>query len=313
MSEALQQTAQVGAALAARWLGAERGVEARVAMTPAGAGSPPVLRMEAGGAATAVAVVPLYDVAGDATTLHRKAAWETRLSELGVAPCVVWTPPLAELPDDAGDHYAGRIAEAVGGLAAGERTEVAFPVELAVRRVGDDGAYLSALGGVQPHWARFTNQVLGEYRLDSTAIHRLPEEAAAVTQLIDLIVLVANGLRTVGQTATIPASDTWAVQRLDELPGPVVIAASPETNPAEGRPVRKAMRSGAREAAEALAAAERTGEAAARALVFVGVFRSMAEETASTALRGMDPLAYRGFDLVGLAADARFKPLFVKG
>lgn len=313
MSEALQQTARVGAALAARWLHTERGLETRVAMTPVGEGSPPVLRLEAGGAPTAVAVVPLYDVAGDAATLHRKAAWETRLSELGVAPCVVWTPPLAVLPDDAGDHYVGRIAEAVRGLAAGERTEVAFPVELAVRRVGDDGAYLSALGGLQPHWARFTNQVLGEYRLDSTAIHRLPEDAAAVTQLIDLIVLVANGLRTVGQTATIQAADTWPVQRLDELPRPVVIVAPPDTNPAEGRPVRKAMRAGARAAAEAFTAAGATVEGAMRALVFVGVFRSMAEETASTALRGMDPLAYRGFDLVGLAADGRFKALFAKG
>lgn len=308
MSEPELQAAQVGAALAAQWLHAERGVKTRASMTALREESPPVLRVEAGGRTFALAVVPLFEV-GDAETVRRKSAWEERLSELGVAPCVVWTPPLAEVPDDPGDHFAGRIAEAVGQLTAGERTEVAFPVELAVRRVGDDGAYLSAMGGLQPHWARFTNQVLGEYRLDSSAIHRLPEDADEVTKLIDLIVLVANGVRTVGQTATIDASDTWVVQRLEDLPGPVVIAAPPDTNPAEGRPVRKAMRAGARAAAEALPAVE----ADARGLLFLGAFRSMEEETASTALRGMDPSIYRGFDLVGLAADGRFKALFAKG
>ena len=63
-----------------------------------------------------------------------------------------------------------RVAEAAAALAGGERGEVGFPVTLELRRNGDEGTYMSVVGGLSPYWARFTNRVLGYYQLDSSAM-----------------------------------------------------------------------------------------------------------------------------------------------
>lgn len=320
MSGAEAEVSQVGAALFGQWLGDEFDVEVEASpMDPAADTQPALVQLSLARPAgpkieASVAVVPVYDPNADPTTLQRTAAWEERLTEVGVPPCVVWVPPLAEVPDDAGDQRVGAIAEAVAGLGESERGEVSFPVVLRVGRDGDEGSYLNALGGMSQHWARFTNQVMGQYRLDATAVHRLPDDPEETTKLIDLIVLIANGVREVGKSADIPAQDTWVVQRVPGLDGPLVLAASPQVQPSEGRAVRKAVRAGMRgvqEAFSTLGAARPAGTAEAlKAVVFVGMFRSIEEENVAIALKGMDPTIFGSMDLACVVADGRVKRLY---
>ena len=304
---------EVGVAQTLQWLQLERGVTAALERLEERDGVGVVrltLSDEAGAAREAVlAVIPLF--AADAEVTQRGAALAQALSdEDGL---VLWTPPGAGVPEAGGEADAvTRIREAASALAVGQRGEVGFPVRLAVRKVGDEGSYLSVQGGVSPHGARFTNQVFGQFQLDSNAIHRLPEDADAVTQLVDFIVLVANGIRTAGKTSDVPAEDTWSLQRLPGLSGSRVIAAAEGSAPEQGTPVRKALRAGTRAALEAFASLD-DGEGAARTVrlvTYVGVFRSMAEETASIALRGLDPATFSQIDAACLVADGQLRVLF---
>lgn len=318
MTGATNEVAQVGAALFGQWLRDEFDFELDASTIDA-ASEPALVQLSLTRAAgpsvdASVAVVPVYDPEADPTTLQRKAAWEERLVELGVPPCVVWVPPLAELPDDAGDQRVAAIAEAVAGLGESERGEVSFPIVLRVARDGDEGSYLNALGGLSQHWARFTNQVMGQYRLDSSAIHRLPDDAEETTKLVDLIVLIANGVRDVGKSADVPAQDTWAVQRVPGLDAPLILAASPQLQPSEGRAVRKAVRAGMRGVQESFstlaASAPADPPAPLKAVVFVGMFRSIEEENVAIALKGMDPTTFGSMDLACIVADGRVKRLY---
>ena len=208
-------------------------------------------------------------------------------------------------PDDQATALQ-RIRDAAATLALGDRGEVGFPVTLGLRKTGDEGSYLSVQGGLSPHWARFTNQVFGQFQLDSTALHRLPEDPNTVTQLVDFLVLVANGIRTAGAATTAPADDTWSLQRLPGLAGARVVAAAPAATPEQGGPVRKALRAGTRTAITAL---DRS-PASVRIITYVGVFRAIQEETASIALRGLDPASFAHFDAACLVADAELRVLF---
>ena len=303
------EIAQVGAALFGQWLRDEFDVEVSAGAIETTT-ELTLARMTVAGADAVVALVPVYDPNADPPTLQRKAAWEERLVELGVPPCIVWVPPLAEVPDDPGDNRVGAIAEVVAGLGESERGEVAFPVVLRVGRDGDEGSYLNAMGGLSQQWARFTNQVMGQYRLDSAAIHRLPDDPQETTQLVDLIVLIANGVRKVGKSAEVPAQDTWVVQRVPGLEEPVVLAASPELKPNDGRAVRKAVRAGMRSVQEAFASTQIAARAPMKAVVFVGMFRSIEEENVALALKGMDPTIFGSMDLACVVADGRVKRLY---
>lgn len=322
MAGANAEVVQVGAALFGQWLRDEFDVEVDASpVDPAAdpASEPELVQLSLARPSgptidVSVAVIPVYDPNADPMTLQRTAAWEERLVEVGVPPCVVWVPPLAEVPDDAGDQRIGVIAEAIAGLGESERGEVSFPVVLRVARDGDEGSYLNALGGLSQHWARFTNQVIGQYRLDATAIHRLPDDPEETTKLVDLIVLIANGVRVVGKSADIPAEDTWVVQRVPGLDGPLVLAASPQLQPSEGRAVRKAVRAGMRGVQEAFStrSAARPGGTPEplKAVVFVGMFRSIEEENVALALKGMDPMTFGSMDLACVVADGRVKRLY---
>jgi hypothetical protein len=322
MAGAEAEVVQVGAALFRQWLRDEFDVAVEASSTDAAADTASGLALSQLSLArpsgpkmdASVAVIPVYDANADPTTLQSKAAWEERLVEVGVPPCVVWVPPLAEVPDDAGDQRVGAIAEAVAGLGQSERGEVSFPVVLRVARDGDEGSYLNAFGGLSQHWARFTNQVMGQYRLDAAALHRLPDDPEETTKLIDLIVLIANGVREVGKNADIPAQDTWVVQRVPGLDGPLVLAASPQLQPSEGRAVRKAVRAGMRGVQEAFSTQSAARPAGTpeplKAVVFVGMFRSIEEENVAIALKGMDPMVFGSLDLACVVADGRVKRLY---
>ncbi len=184
---------------------------------------------------------------------------------------LIWLPPRAALPADDVEQVASRVVAAAQALGDGERAEIGFPVKLGLRKVGEEGSYLSVAGGLSPHWARFTGQVVGQFQLDSSAIHRLSENPAEVTKLIDFIVLVANGIRAPGKMVEVDAEDTWVIERLPGLARPTLLVASPEATPDDGAAVRKALRAGTRRAADRVAATS----AVLTILAFVGIYRSM--------------------------------------
>ena len=261
-------------------------------------GESPIVRCAIGGVSAAAAIVELFSVDLDPETRQHKMALEQRLAEIGADPLVLWTPPLAPLPEDDADHLVSRLLEASAETEPGDRGELALPVQLGLRKTGAEGSYLSAQGGLAPHWARFTNQVRGQFQLDSHAVHRLPEDPDKVAQLIDFVVLVANGIRTPGKTVTVAAQDMWTFARLPDLPASVIVAASPQVAPDDGASVRKMLRAGIKTAGDRLASAD----AAFKILIFVGIFRSIKEEKAAVALRGMDPSVYTNFDFACLVA-----------
>lgn len=310
MPEAAAPFVDVGVAQTLAWLQSTHGVAGEVQRTEARGGiglarlalSDPSTGSETPTRKASLAVVPLF--ASDDETEARRVALEATLSD--VEGLVLWTPPGASLPDATDAGTMERIRAAASALGGGERGEVGFPVTLAVRKVDDEGSYLSVQGGMSPHWARFTNQVFGQFQLDSTALQRLPDDPAKVTQLVDFIVLVANGIRTAGASADVPAEDTWSLQRLQGLGGARVIAAAPASEPEAGTPVRKALRSGTRAGLRALTETD----SALRLVTYVGAFRAMAEETASIALRGLDPTSFATLDGAWLAADGEMRALF---
>ena len=259
-------------------------------------------RCEAEGRESAICVAPLYPLEADGETMRRKAALEERLHAYGARDLALWTPPHAALPDDA-DAAAARIAEAAAELSEGARGEAAFPIKLGVRKTGGDGSYMSVLGGLSQHWARFTGQVMGEYQLDSSALHRLPDDPERVTQLIDFLVLVANGLRKEGAATTVDSEDTWSIQRVPGLEEPIVLAAAPDAV-LDGRAVRKQLRRGLRESAAALPEDAEFG-----IQVLLGLVPQIETETATIALRGMDAGLVAPWSYMALAADARVRAL----
>ena len=290
-----------------QWL-AERG-------RSVGAGSPelidgpvPLVRLTADGRPFSMAVVPLFDVAADAETTRRRVDLEHQLSAVGSHSVALWVPPGAPIPIDDAAGVSERVAEAAANLEPGGRCEVGFPVTLELRRNGNEGTYMSVVGGLSPHWARFTNRVFGYYQLDSSPIHRLPEDQEKVTQLIDFTVLVANGVRQAGGRAEVAAEDAWSLQRLDGLTNPTVVTASPEEHLSDGALVRRTLRDGLKAAVAALDAGA-LAEGEGRAVAVVGVYRSVEDESASAALRGMDPGLFAGLDFACLLADGKLKPL----
>ena len=261
--------------------------------------------IQANGARGAIAACPLFDLSAlqaDGPTLARKVELEERLHAYGARDIVLWVPPGASLPDDP-DHAAGLVADAARELEVGERGEVTFKVDVVLRKTGADGSYMSVLGGLSQHWARFTNQVMGEYQLDSSNIHRLPEDEQKITQMVDFLVLVANGIRKDGVATTVKGEDTWRIQRLQGVEDPIVICAPP-TSVVDGRTVRRLMRRSLREAEQALGDAQ-----GFRIASLITLANSLDRELVTTAMRGIDPLLLAGWDYMPLLVDGQTRTL----
>ncbi len=306
MPESIHSFAEIGVAQTLDWLRRERGVPAELRELSSADGVGLARLALPDDRDATLAVVPLFTP--DEETDARCEALAHALPDAAAAldGLVLWTPPGAAIPAPDDQAALQRIREAAAGLAPGDRAEVGFPVTLGIRKAGDEGSYLSVQGGLSPHWARFTNQVVGQFQLDSTALHRLPRDPDKVTQLVDFLVLVANGIRSAGNTTTAPAEDTWSLQRLPGVAGPRVIAAAPAAEAEQGGPVRKTLRAGTRAAIAALG----RFPASVRLITYVGVFRAIQEETASIALRGLDPASFAHFDAACLVADAELRVLF---
>lgn len=232
---------------------------------------------------------------------------------VGPGSLLLWLPPGSVPPDD--DHarrgMVERIAEAAKGLAQGERTAVGLPIALDLRRVEDEGEIVQIVGGMATLWARFTGRVQGTYRLNSHALHRLPEARERLEALLDTIVARAETLGEAGERTSIETTDDWTLQRLgdDDGRGLALVAAPPSNEPNSGGQVRRELRRVLRESQVQLGGAA-LGDAY-RALVLVGAYAHERDENVSLALRGFDPTIYAGIDFIVLAVDGRLKPIYV--
>lgn len=219
---------------------------------------------------------------------------------------VLWIPAGAGLPTREPDasEFSDLVRRAAIRLGPGERSHVQLPIAIKIRKSSDAGGVISVTGGLNPHWARFTDRVRGTFDMDSTALHRLPESEEFLEALIDAIVERANAIE-VGETTAIDASDSWTLQRLEGDPGLEVVGLPPASATDMGMTVRRSFRHILRDEGPGL----RGSPADLKALVIVGHYPRVEQEGATTAMRGYDPASYSGIDFVCLACDGLIRPL----
>ncbi len=264
------------------------------------------LRASDGERSLSIHVAPLFDMDADQEWVRRRQAVAGQLESLTDASFALWVPPGADLPHGDRTDFLRRIVGTVDALQPGERGQVEFPVTLTLKKTDSDASYVHVVGGLAQHWARLTGRAYGQYVLDATAMHRLPEPESRVADLLDWVALLGNGMKP-GATSEIKAEDCWTVRRSSSRHDPLLIGAPPDSDPSSGTAVRRLLRKG-------LQAGAAPGEGGvARVLVAVGDFRMLAEENATIALRSADPTLYAGFDLVLLEADGLAKPLYESG
>ena len=251
----------------------------------------------------AIAVQPLFEPEQDAGWVRRCAAVAEQLWQLAGVPLALWIPPETDLPRGDRTEFLHRVVDSAAHLEPGQRGQVDFPVNLTLKKLSDEASYVHVIGGLAPHWARLTGRAYGQYALDTTAIHRLPEPEKRVAELLDWVALLGNGMKA-GSTSEVKAEDAWTINRPNLAGHVTVIGAAPDSEPSNGTSVRKLVRAGLRQAAQDAAPAGVT-----RALVFLGVFRTMDEENATIAIRSCDPSLYSPFDAVCLVADGSCKAL----
>ncbi|MSQ61538.1 MAG: hypothetical protein EXR43_03025 [Dehalococcoidia bacterium] len=300
-------------ALFRAWLGERYEGEFSPA-TAAGAGMASFLRE--GARINAVVVSLCREDEGSPSWRAAGEALEAALNAADVpGSYLLWLPPGAVPPDGDGDDgrrgMVKRMAEAAKGLAPGERTAVGLPIGLDLRKVEDEGAIIQIAGGMATVWARFTGRVRGTYRLNSHALHRLPEERERLEALLDAIVTGAEGLGEAGERTSIQTTDDWTLQRLGDGDGRgfALVAAPPSNEANSGGQVRRELRRVLRESQVQMGGSA-LGDAY-RALVLVGAYAHDRDENVSLALRGFDPTIYAGIDFIMLAVDGRMKPIYI--
>ena len=240
------------------------------------------------------------------------AAWESRrrmleelIGDALPARIALWVPAGANLPSEEPDvsEFAAAVRESAIKLGPVERSYVPLPVKLFLRKNADTGGVVSVTGGLNPHWARFTERVRGTYDLDSTQLHRLPESEEHLEKLLDAVVEQTEKL-DVGQYGVIDTIDAWTLQKLSGEPGVTIIGVPPAVAGEGGIAVRRNFR-------RILAGAGPLREATAgvRALVVLGYYARIEQEGATVAMRGFEPSLYSGIDFVCLVADGVVKPL----
>ena len=255
-----------------------------------------------------------FQVTADVRTLLSlsDAAWESRrlmLQELigdGLpARAALWVPAGADLPADEPDfsEFAALVREAVVKLGPQERSYVPLPAKLYLRKNADTGGVVSATGGLNSHWARFTERVRGSYDLDSTQLHRLPESEEHLEKLLDAVVEKTETLDA-GQYAVIETIDAWTVQRLSGNAGVTIVGVPPAVAAEGGISVRRSLRRILGDAGPL-----REATVGARALLVLGYYARIQQEGATVAMRGFEPALYGGIDFICLVADGVVKPL----
>jgi len=254
----------------------------------------------------AIEVRPLLGSVDDAAWVGARRRLEDLLGEGLPGAYALWAPFGAALPSGEPmlSEFIDGVRQAAVKLGPHERSYVPLPARMVLRKISDDGGVVSVTGGLNQHWARFTELVRGTYDLDSTAVHRLPESGAHLDELIGQVVDMTKQL-SAGQRAEIETIDAWTLQRLFGEAGVTIVGAPPTQTDDPGLAVRRNFRRILAEVGPSLWSAE----ADLRALVLLGHYARMDQEGATTAMRGYDPSLYSGIDFVCLVADGLVKPI----
>jgi hypothetical protein len=218
----------------------------------------------------------------------------------------LWVPAGATLPSEepAISEFVSLVRQAGVRLGPGERSHVALPITLRLRKSSDSGGVVSVTGGLNPHWATFTDRVRGSFDMDSTDLYRLPESQEHLEKLTDFIVERANSME-IGDVSLIETADCWTIQRLDGEHGLTIVGIPPAAAVDMGLAVRRGFRRILNEGGPPL----RASTSDLKALVVVAQYPRMEQEGATTAMRGYDPSSYSGIDFVCLVSDGLVKPL----
>ena len=187
------------------WLGSERGEQYLLDGDSELAGIGPSGRVS-------LTVAPLYPAEDDPAWTRRCTAVAAQLKERGSPPVALWVPPDTELPHGDRSDFVSRIAEAAEKLQPGDRGQVEFPVSLTLKKTGASASYVHVIGGLAPHWAKLTGRAYGQYVLDTTPIHRLPEPESRIADLLEWVALLGNGMKP-GASSEIKAEDAWTLSR----------------------------------------------------------------------------------------------------
>ncbi len=254
----------------------------------------------------AVEVRPLLGEAEGGVWRAARERLEEQLGEGLPGAYALWLPYGAELPLDepSVSEFIDAVRQAAVRLGPHERSHVPFPATLTLRKSSDGGGVVSVSGGLNAHWARFTDLVRGTFDLDSTQLHSLPESETHLEELIERIAEASRGLEA-GERVEIETIDAWTIQRLDGEGGVSIIGCSPALVDDPGLAVRRNFRRILADTGPRL----RETEADLRALILVGYYPRMEQEGASTAMRGYDPSLYSGIEFVSLVADGLVKPI----
>lgn len=250
-----------------------------------------------------LAVTVLNTLAADADMKWEasRAAIEQRLDAAGRS-VALWAPRGALLPaQEPGLSQLAIAIEEAGTLEDG-RLEIRRPVSIYLRRVGNTGSVVTALGGLAGHWAQFTNRVPGTFQLNSQEILRLPASQEERDQLTEAVVL-ASQQPDVDETRVVPAVDAWTANDLGAGQSCVLGTPQPE-NDEWSASLRRNLRKLLKQADE-----KRQAGADARALVVLGASTYADEEKLSWALRGMDPTLYAGHEILAVVADGLVKTI----
>jgi hypothetical protein len=254
----------------------------------------------------AIEVRPLLGPVEDADWLAARERIEQQIADAVPAPIAVWVPAGADLPagEPQASAFVEHVRQAAVKLGPHERAHIPLPITIFLRKTVDSGSVVSVLGGLNPHWARFTERVRGTFDLDSTRLHRLPESEEHLETLIDKVIERSERLEA-GQWAEIETIDAWTVQRLAEGAGTTLVAVPASEASDMGLAVRRNLRRILGEAVPSL----RDSRAEVKALVLLGYYPRIEDEGASIAMRGFSPALYSGVDFVILIADGLVKPL----
>jgi len=253
----------------------------------------------------AIEVRPILVPSDDTEWVAARDRLEDRIAAAIPAPVAVWVPAGAELPaGEPASEFVEHARQAATEFAPLERSYARLPVTLFLRKTADSGSVVSATGGLNPHWARFTGRVNGTFDLDSTRLHRLPAGEEHLDALIETVVERSSKLEA-GKWAEIETIDAWTVQRLGGEGESTIIAVPTSDAQDMGLTVRRNLRRILGEAVPML----RASGSELTALVLVGYYAHLEDEGATIALRGFSPALYGGMDFLVLVTDGLVKPL----
>ena len=242
----------------------------------------------------------------DSEWLAARDRLEQQIAAALPAPVAVWVPAGAELPlgEPSASEFVEHVRQAATELEPREWSHIPLHVTLFLRKTSDGGSVVSATGGLNPHWARFTGQVSGTFDLDSTRLHRLPDGEEHLDALIETVVERSSKLEA-GRWAEVETIDAWTVRRLSGEGGSTIVAVPAPEAQDMGLAVRRNLRRILVEAVPTL----RASGSELTALVLVGYYAHLEDEGATIALRGFSPALYTGIDFLVLVTDGLVKPL----